>query len=57
MEWLNNKVWPIEAKMTKEDVYYASLLSGIEMIKSGTTTFNDQYFLKKKRQKWLRSLV
>ncbi len=44
MEWLSKKMWPIEDKMTKEDVYYASLLSIIEMIKSGTTTFNDQYF-------------
>ena len=44
MEWLSKKMWPIEDKMVAEDVYYASLLSIIEMIKSGTTTFNDQYF-------------
>ena len=41
MEWLSKKIWPIEDKMTKEDIYYASMLSMIEMIKSGTTTFND----------------
>lgn len=43
MEWLKN-VWKVEDKMSAEDVYYASLLSEIEMIKSGTTTFNDHYF-------------
>ena len=25
--WLNEKIWPIEAKLTKEDVYNASMLS------------------------------
>lgn len=43
MEWLKS-VWKVEDKMSPEDVYYASLLSEIEMIKSGTTTFNDHYF-------------
>lgn len=42
--WLNNKIWPIEDKMTDEDIYYTTLLSCIEMIKTGTTTFNDMYF-------------
>lgn len=44
-DWLNKKIWPMEAKLTEEDIYYASLLSCIEMIKTGTTTFNDQYFM------------
>lgn len=56
MEWLNYKVWPVEAKMTREDVYYASLLSGIEMIKSGTTTFNDQYFFEEETAKMAENL-
>ena len=43
-DWLNNMIWPIEDKMTKEDVYYGTLLSCIEMIKTGTTTSNDMYF-------------
>ena len=43
-DWLREKMWPIEDKMTADDAYYASMLSGIEMIKSGTTTFNDMYF-------------
>ncbi len=41
--WLNDKIWPIEDKMTDEDIYYTTLLSCIEMIKTGTTTSNDMY--------------
>lgn len=44
-EWLNEKIWPMENELTKEDIYYASLLSCIEMIKTGTTTVNDMYFM------------
>ena len=43
-DWLNNKIWPIEDKMDEDDVYYGSLLSCIEMIKTGTTTSSDMYF-------------
>ncbi|MDD2620663.1 MAG: amidohydrolase [Syntrophomonadaceae bacterium] len=44
MEWLENKVWPLEAKLTAEDVYWGTMLAIVEMIKSGTTTFTDMYF-------------
>lgn len=44
-DWLEKKIWPMEDKMTKEDIYYASLLSFVEMIKTGTTTINDMYFM------------
>ncbi|GFN34301.1 amidohydrolase [Tepidimicrobium xylanilyticum] len=43
-EWLNDKIWPIEAKLTGDDVYWGSLLSMVEMIQSGTTAFCDMYF-------------
>ena len=43
-DWLNNKIWPIEDNMTEEDIYYGSLLSILEMIKTGTTCSNDMYF-------------
>lgn len=43
-DWLNNKIWPIEDKLTDDDMYYTSLLSCIEMIKTGTTLSNDMYF-------------
>lgn len=41
MDWLFKRVDPIEGRLTGEDAYWASLLSQIEMIRSGTTTFND----------------
>lgn len=44
MEWLNNYIWKMESKLNEELVYIGTLLGAIEMIKSGTTTFNDMYF-------------
>ncbi|MDH7576800.1 MAG: amidohydrolase [Bacillota bacterium] len=44
MYWLEKKIWPLEARLTEEDVYWGTLLALIEMIRSGTTTFNDMYF-------------
>lgn len=44
-DWLSKKIWPVEDNLTKEDIYNASCLSYIEMIKTGTTTINDMYFL------------
>ena len=43
-DWLSKKIWPIEDNLSKEDIYYSSLYSCIEMIKTGTTTVNDHYF-------------
>lgn len=43
MPWLEEKIWPNEAKMTPEDVYWGSKLACLEMIKTGTTTFLDMY--------------
>ena len=42
--WLKEKIWPNEANLTKEYVYWGAKLACLEMIKSGTTTFNDQYY-------------
>jgi len=45
MDWLNNYIWPAEGKwVSNELVYDASLLAIAEMIRSGTTCFNDMYF-------------
>ena len=41
-DWLFGTIEPIEDRMEPEDAYWASLLGQIEMIKSGTTCFNDQ---------------
>ncbi|WP_458118778.1 amidohydrolase [Paenibacillus sp. Z6-24] len=43
MDWLEQKMFPAEARMTAEDIYWGSKLSMIEMIRSGTTTFADMY--------------
>ena len=43
-QWLTEAIWPIEAKLVEDDLYWASLLSMVEMIESGTTTFSDMYF-------------
>lgn len=42
--WLNDHIWPVEANLNGKYCYAGALLSCIEMIKSGTTTFNDMYF-------------
>ena len=43
MTWLQDHIFPIEAKLTADMVYQATLLSLAEMIKSGTTSFCDMY--------------
>lgn len=41
--WLNEKIWPLESKFTDEIAEVSAQAALIEMIKSGTTTFNDMY--------------
>jgi len=42
--WLENTIWPLEAKLKTDDIYAGALLGCLEMIKSGTTCFADMYF-------------
>jgi len=42
--WLNEKIWPIEEKMTESQVYNSSMLGAAELIRSGVTSFADMYF-------------
>lgn len=44
MPWLNEKIWPFEAHLTEEDVYWGARLACVEMIRTGTTFFNDMYW-------------
>jgi 5-methylthioadenosine/S-adenosylhomocysteine deaminase len=44
MEWLQTKIWPAEAKLTGDDVYWGTRLAAIEMIRSGTSNFVDMYW-------------
>ncbi|MCI6233274.1 MAG: amidohydrolase [Selenomonas sp.] len=43
MTWLNDHIWPVEAKMISNDIYWGAALAAVEMLKSGTTTFADMY--------------
>src|SRR3954452_2715210 len=44
MPWLQERIWPIEAKLDAEDVYWGARLACAEMIRSGTTRFWDMYW-------------
>lgn len=43
-EWLHDRILPLEKNLTGEHVYWGSMLSIAEMIKSGITSFVDMYF-------------
>ncbi len=43
-KWLSEKIWPLEAKLSKEDVYWGTRMACLEMIKTGTVCFNDMYW-------------
>jgi len=63
MEWLNDYIFPAEAKNVNTDLaYWGSLLACAEMIRSGTTTFCDMYIFedetaKAARQAGMRCLL
>lgn len=44
MPWLEERIWPIEAKLDDEDVYWGARLACAEMLRSGTTRFWDMYW-------------
>jgi 5-methylthioadenosine/S-adenosylhomocysteine deaminase len=44
MEWLETRIWPAEAKLEPEDVYWGTRLACVEMIRAGTTKFVDMYW-------------
>ncbi|NOQ55405.1 MAG: amidohydrolase family protein [Nanohaloarchaea archaeon] len=41
--WLQEKIWPAEAKLDDGSVRYGTLFALMEMIKTGTTCFSDMY--------------
>ncbi len=43
MDWLFGTIDPLEQKMTDEDAYWGACLAIIEMLRSGTTCFNDMH--------------
>jgi 5-methylthioadenosine/S-adenosylhomocysteine deaminase len=42
--WLEERIWPVEAKLDADDVYWGARLACAEMIRSGTTRFWDMYW-------------
>ena len=44
MDWLEQKIWPAEARLTDDDVYWGTRLACVEMIRSGTVRFWDMYW-------------
>jgi 5-methylthioadenosine/S-adenosylhomocysteine deaminase len=44
MRWLREVVWPVEAKLEPEDVYWGARLACLEMIRTGTARFWDMYW-------------
>ena len=43
-KWLQEYIWPFEAKITADDIEIAARLAVLEMIKSGTVFFADMYW-------------
>jgi 5-methylthioadenosine/S-adenosylhomocysteine deaminase len=44
MDWLEHRIWPAEARLTDDDVYWGTRLACAEMIRSGTVRFWDMYW-------------
>jgi 5-methylthioadenosine/S-adenosylhomocysteine deaminase len=44
MPWLRERIWPVEAKLDAEDVYWGARLACAEMTRTGTTHFWDMYW-------------
>lgn len=43
-DWLEQRIWPAEARLRAEDVYWGTRLACLEMARSGTVRFWDMYW-------------
>lgn len=43
-DWLNNKIWPFEAHLNSDSIYWGTLLSMAESIKNGIVSTSDMYY-------------
>jgi 5-methylthioadenosine/S-adenosylhomocysteine deaminase len=50
-DWLNTRIFPFEAKLTDEDIYNGTMLSIAEMLRFGTVSFTDMYFVSEMEEK------
>ncbi|MDM7934096.1 MAG: amidohydrolase, partial [Methanothrix sp.] len=44
MPWLQEKIWPLEARLTREDIHWGVKLGCLELIRFGITCYNDMYY-------------
>ncbi|NMC10156.1 MAG: amidohydrolase, partial [Methanothrix sp.] len=44
MPWLQEKIWPLEARLSREDIHWGVKLGCLEMIRFGITCYNDMYY-------------
>jgi len=44
MPWLQEKIWPLEGKLTPEDIRWGVKLGCLELIRFGVTCYNDMYY-------------
>jgi 5-methylthioadenosine/S-adenosylhomocysteine deaminase len=44
MQWLEEKIWPVERRLEPDDVYWGTRLACLEMMRTGTVRFWDMYW-------------
>lgn len=44
MPWLKEKIWPLEARLTEDDIRWGVKLGCLELIRFGITCYNDMYY-------------
>jgi len=43
-QWLNDRIWPLEARFDSDMIYWGTLLGVAEMLSNGVTAFAEMYF-------------
>lgn len=54
--WLNEAIWPLEGRMKRRHIEAGMRLACLEMIRTGTTLFNDMYFMEDEMAPILRDI-
>ena len=55
-KWLQEYIWPFEAKLTAKDIEIGTRLAVLEMIKSGTVFFSDMYWRREVTMKVVKEM-
>lgn len=45
MDWLHQRIFPLEAQLTEQAIYWGTQLAAWEMLLSGTTAYTDMYMM------------